>query len=181
MTPKAIENRNAVFMTDHGSRRSRRRRALRVRRVPRAKMGIDDSLADDADVGVPWLTALAGATKSARAGLLSARVIESSSQSPALWLRAPRAGLTEVIPPSAVSLLALGGVCAWTTPLPDAASFASACDDDPSTAGVTRVASSSDSGVPTAAFLRAKLRPPEPSAPGQRGASVIRPSPHRLP
>jgi hypothetical protein len=33
MIPKAIENRNDVFITDHGSTRERRRRAFRVRRM----------------------------------------------------------------------------------------------------------------------------------------------------
>ena len=52
MIPNAIENRNDVFITDHGSTFDRRRRALRVRRSPE---GLDADIGDagnGADAGL---------------------------------------------------------------------------------------------------------------------------------
>src|SRR5690349_10319236 len=65
--PRAMESRNAVFITDHGSMWLSRRRALRTLRPACPGVGAEDGVEEAALLA----TAIAAAKRSAALGLLS--------------------------------------------------------------------------------------------------------------
>src|SRR3954464_13426965 len=80
MMPAAIENRNDVFMTDHGSSRDSRSRALRVRRAtPALGFALSAALGGAGVTGTTGSTAVLGpAMSSALAAAAAASCGEAS-------------------------------------------------------------------------------------------------------